>query len=457
MDLVWHRSDLRTWDNQAIDNADTFIPIYIIDTNLISDDSSRRLHWILENIAYLKQTYQQHGSDLIVRKGDPRDILPLIAEKYAIDTVHWNNSYTPIGQSRDATIQSILTDNGHTTCTYDGEVVHPFEEISSDLQSFARYYQEWKSLNVDSPYRQIRQDDVHIFTDDYAIPDCSEIISEIDIQLPKPGIKAARNLLSSFLQNRVHSYADDKEYPAKHNTSRISCYLSYGILGIREVLEQIEIAKLDRTDEQKANINEFKRQVAWRDFYTHKLQQQFTKSIYEMDDAYDSLWISRDNSTFTHRLQKWKDGETGYPIIDAGMRELQQTGYMHNRMRMLTASFLTNDLHISWECGAKWFRKMLIDYDPASNSGGWKWVSSIGSPSQDYYKIFNPMKQGKQYDPDADYIKRYVDELVDVDADTIHSWTDLSQEQRDDYDYCDPIVDHLEQRSKTITLHDEIN
>lgn len=458
MDLVWHRSDLRTWDNRAVYEANNFIPIYIIDTNLINSDSNRRLQWILKNIDVLKQTYRDRDSDLIVRKGDPRDILPLIAEKYNIDTVHWNNSYTPIGKSRDTTVRSILQNNEHTVKTYDSKVLHSLDEITTSLTKFGTYYNEWKSFDIDSPYEQVRQEDMHTFTDEYAVPDCSDIasIDKPDIPLPEPGIKAARNLLGSFLQNRAHSYAENKDYPAEYNTSKLSFYLSYGIIGIREVMEQITIARAGCTDSQKANINEFKKQIAWRDFYTHKMQRS-TTSIYETDDKYDSLWISQDNPHFEMYLQKWKNGETGYPIIDAGMRELQQTGYMHNRLRMATASFLTNDLHISWEYGAKWFRKMLVDYDPANNSGGWKWISSIGKPSQEYYMIVNPINQGKQYDEDAEYIKRYVEELRDIPANKIHSWAELSQEQRDKYEYPDPIIDHSEERSNTITRHEELN
>jgi deoxyribodipyrimidine photo-lyase len=220
---------------------------------------------------------------------------------------------------------------------------------------------------------------------------------------------------------------------------------------VREVYEAAQAATADaETDEARESVEEFVGQLAWREFYTQVLyfdQGVVTENYKDYEQPIE--W--RDDP---EALQAWKDGETGYPIVDAGMRQLREEAYVHNRVRMIVAAFLTKDLLIDWRAGYDWYREKLADHDTANDNGGWQWAASTGTDAQPYFRVFNPTTQGERYDPDAEYIREYVPELRDAPADVIHDWPDLSLSERRKHapEYPDPIVDHGERREAAIAM-----
>lgn len=456
MDIVWHRGDLRTADNTALAHSDTAIPVYIFDTNMLENGSARRVAWLRENVKWLRDWYADHGSDLIVRHGDPRDIIPSLAVSHEASRVLWNKSYSQIGQSRDEAVEKVLSQNMIATEQFHDKGMQPpgtiFTNKGEPYSVFSYYHKKWKKRDKDLPRPTPTADELADIDDTGSIPTLSELGFEpIDIGMPKPGTEAARNLLSVFSDNSIFRYGDERDYPSENSTSRLSAYLAYGIIGIREVWQETVRAESKVSGEKLENVDEFRQELAWRDFYTQVLYHN-PRVVTENYKDYENTIQWSDN---TEHLTAWQDGQTGYPIVDAGMRQLKQTGYMHNRLRMIVASFLTKDLLIDWREGYHWFRKMLFDHDTANNNGGWQWAASTGTDAQPYFRIFNPMTQGERYDQSATYIKRYIPELEDVPAEKIHEWDELSSGERKALapDYPDPIVDHSEQRDKALSMY----
>jgi deoxyribodipyrimidine photo-lyase len=268
--------------------------------------------------------------------------------------------------------------------------------------------------------------------------------------VPKSGTDAARERLSSFCEDAIFRYEEDRDYPTREAVSHLSADLKFGTIGIREVYEATADAKHAVSGKKAESVEEFQSQLAWREFYTHVLFYN-PEVVTQNYKSYENDIQWRDDEEM---LAAWKAGETGYPIVDAGMRQLQEEAYMHNRVRMIVASFLTKDLLLDWREGYAHFREKLVDHDTANDNGGWQWAASTGTDAQPYFRIFNPMTQGERYDPDAEYIKTYVPELRDVPADQIHQWHELSPTQRYHLSeaYPDPIVDHSERREMALEM-----
>ncbi len=249
----------------------------------------------------------------------------------------------------------------------------------------------------------------------------------------------------------MYRYDDARDYPARESTSRLSPHLKFGTVGVRELWEKTEGAKNDAGSASDADsVEEFQGQLAWREFYMHVLDDNPGVVVENFKDyQYDIAW--RDDPD---GVQAWKDGETGYPIVDAGMRQLREEAWVHNRVRMIVASFLTKDLLVDWREGYDWYRQKLVDHDTANDNGGWQWAASTGTDAQPYFRIFNPMTQGERFDSDASYIKRFVPELEDVPPAKIHEWNELDPDEREELapDYPGPIVDHSHRREMAITM-----
>jgi Deoxyribodipyrimidine photolyase len=219
------------------------------------------------------------------------------------------------------------------------------------------------------------------------------------------------------------------------------------------VYERTQQALDSAAEDEREEVREFQGQLAWREFYTQVLYHN-PEVVTENYKDYENPIEWREDP---EALQAWKDGETGYPIVDAGMRQLREEAYMHNRVRMIVASFLTKDLQLDWRRGYEWFRQKLADHNTANDNGGWQWAASTGTDAQPYFRIFNPMTQGERHDPDAEYIKTYVPELAEAEPDVIHSWHELSltQRRRSAPDYPDPIVDHSKRREETLSMFEQ--
>jgi deoxyribodipyrimidine photo-lyase len=328
---------------------------------------------------------------------------------------------------------------------------------------YTYFWKKWRDRPKDTP-RSAPPDETLLereaiadrLADSPAVRDSMPAIADLgfdepDAEIIPAGTAVARDRLAEFCEEAIYRYEERRDYPADQCTSRLSADLSWGTIGVREVYAATEDAMAEaETTDQEDSVEEFQSQLAWREFYMHVLAAR--------PDVINRNYKQYDNEIeWAHdpeALQAWKDGETGYPIVDAGMRQLRANAYMHNRVRMIVASFLTKDLHLDWREGYDWFRRKLVDHDTANDTGGWQWAASTGTDAQPYFRIFNPMTQGERYDPAAEYIKDYIPELQDVPADQIHSWHELGPTQRHQLapEYPAPIVDHAERREAAIEL-----
>jgi len=471
MRLHWHRRDLRLADNRGLAAADgPTVPVFVLDDDVLAHASPPRVAFLLDALDSLRGAYRERGSDLVVARGDPRELLPALAETCGADLVTWSADYSGLARERDAAVRRALDDAGVDRRAVHDAVHHEPGAITTNdgdpYKVFTYFSRKWhdreKAPPADPPAGDDLADPADLPADAPAAgappAECDPLQTLADLgfddpeaTVPPASTGAARDMLAEFCAGDIYRYEDRRDYPADDCTSRLSPHLKYGTIGIREVYEATEDAKAGAaTDAERESVFEFQDQLAWREFYTQVL--------WDRPDAVTANFKSYENPIAWREdpegLQAWKDGATGYPIVDAGMRQLRAEAYMHNRVRMIVASFLTKDLLIDWRKGYDWFRRKLVDHDTANDNGGWQWAASTGTDAQPYFRVFNPMTQGERYDPDAEYIKRYVPELAGVPADTIHSWDDLDPGAREMHaaDYPAPIVDHGERRERAIAM-----
>ncbi len=460
MHLHWHRRDLRVKDNRGLSctTDDSIIPVFILDPTILSYGSAPRVKFLLESLESLRSSYRAHGSDLIIKRGDPVTVLPEVVEQYSVDHVSWNIDYSPIARNRDTGIKEQLQDHGITTTAVHDAVSQPPGSITTNAGEYYKVYSyyadKWRNKSHDDPIAPPSDDQLQSVTGE-SIPSLSALgFDSPGFTIHKAGVTAAEHNLEEFCTGTIYRYADDRDFPAKNATSRLSPHLRFGSIGIRKIITRITNAIKNATDEDsRAGPETYLDQLAWREFFVQVLWNNpslLTENFKEF--PHPIQW--RDDPD---ALSAWKMGTTGYPFVDAGMRQLTREAWMHNRVRMVVASFLTKDLLIDWREGYAWFRENLIDHDPANDVGGWQWAASTGTDAQPYFRIFNPTSQCKQYDPDGEYVRTYVPELETVPTEIIHDWPTLDPETRESHstDYNVPIVDHQEQREKAITMFEQ--
>ena len=374
--------------------------------------SERRQGFFFQSVVRLEKALSLAGASLLIREGEPsREIGKLLAQ-YKIETVFFNREDTPYGLARDKKIIDTCRDFGaDVRICADDHLTPPglvVKDDGSPYTVFTPYYKKALKFSIPFP-RKATLETAAVISGPKArdfegvIDWCSVKTAgyELDFDESEEILSRLRNM---------QDYRDSRDIPARDGTSRLSAFLRFGIVSPRQVFHFF--------DDDEAELAELiRRQLYWRDFYKqialnfpHVYQKSFRTQ-------YDSIIWTNDRELF----KLWKIGETGFPIVDAGMRELNQTGFMHNRVRMITASFLVKNLHVDWRAGAEYFAEKLIDYDPAVNNGNWQWAASTGCDAQPYFRIFNPWRQQKNFDPDCIYIKRWVPELVTSSPKEIHA------------------------------------
>ncbi|WP_435364308.1 cryptochrome/photolyase family protein [Haloarchaeobius sp. DYHT-AS-18] len=462
MQLHWHRADLRASDNRALSAAATsadelgpVCPVFVFDDAVLAHGSPPRVAFMLDALAALREWYRGHGSDLLVRHGDPREVLPALADEHAAGRVVWNKGYSGLARERDAAVRQALNDADIARESFEDALHHEPGSITTNqgdpYSVYTYFWKKWRDRAKEAPYDAPDEGALADVTGD-DLPTLAELgFDEPEATIQSAGTEPARDRLVSFCESDIYDYAERRDYPTDECTSRLSADLKWGTIGIREVYEETEAAAdFAETEDDLESVREFQSQLAWREFYHHVLyfNPEVVSENYK-EYEYDIAW-----RTDPDELQAWKDGETGYPIVDAGMRQLREEGYVHNRVRMIVASFLTKDLLIDWREGYDWYREKLVDHDTANDNGGWQWAASTGTDAQPYFRIFNPMTQGERYDPDAEYIRQYVPELRDADPSLVHGWHEASQMMRDQEapDYPAPIVDHAERREQALSM-----
>lgn len=469
--IFWFRLDLRLSDNpaflKACDDYDSVLPIYIDD----SDQLPRQLGeasrvWLHHSLLSLKKSLQQHASDLVMFKGSAEPIITTLCEQLGADAVLWNRCYEPQAIERDTAIKA-------------GLLSRDIEAISENASLF---YEPWQILKKDqTPYRvftpywkMVYQSGLNKTpcSTPQAIPALPSMISEIsssvsvaDLGLlpakPWPdtmlsswriGEAAAQANLTEFLERSgAEDYKDKRDLPAVVGTSKMSPHLHFGEISPRQIIWQ---TLAERPAAEMDNGTEtFVKEVIWREF-AHYI-------MYHFPDTQEQPMFAQFNdfpwrNDIAEPLKQWQQGQTGFPIIDAGMRELWQTGWMHNRVRMVVASFLTKNLLISWKEGEAWFRDTLVDADFASNVMGWQWASGCGADAAPFFRIFNPVRQSEKFDGKAEYIRRWVPELSELSDKEIHEPWLLSETKLAGINYPEPMVDLSASRQRALAAYAEI-
>ncbi len=455
MRLHWHRRDLRLSDNRGLAEAPAPpLGIFVFDDAVLEHAGAPRVEFMLEALSELRAAYRKRSSELLVRHGDPATVLPEAAERCDAEFVSWNRDYSGLACERDDRVKKALQSENVTPQQFHDAICHEPGSITTNAGDpysvYTYFWKKWRDREKDVPRPVPELADVEADADT-PIPTLADLGFEPpEATVPSAGTDAARELLDSFLGADVFRYESTRDYPAEECTSRLSPHLKFGTIGIREVDERVRETLESVGDEKHESVAEFRSQLAWREFYTHVLYFN-PEVVTENFKSYEND-IEWENDK--ELLAAWKRGETGYPIVDAGMRQLREEAFMHNRVRMIVASFLTKDLLIDWRAGYDHFREYLVDHDTANDNGGWQWAASTGTDAQPYFRIFNPMTQGERYDPDGEYIKTYVPELRGVDPAVIHGWHELTPTQRANAapEYPEPVVDHGTRRERALGM-----
>jgi len=457
--LHWHRSDLRARDNEGLARAaddGEVLPVFVFDDTILEHASPPRVAYMLDALDALRSSYRDRGGDLYLAAGEPSSVLLDVCAEQGADGVYWNRDYSGLARERDEAVRAALGDAGYDCAAFHDALHHEPGSITTNdgdhYSVFTYFWKKWRDRAKDDPYEPPADGALVAAPGEYdAVPDSDALgFDEPEATVEAAGHEAARERLDAFCDADIYDYDERRDYPADRCTSRLSAHLNWGTIGPRTVYAATERAMAGAGEGDRDAVEEFRSQLAWREFYTHVLH--FNPGVVTEDfRGYENEIEWREDEA---ELRAWTAGETGYPIVDAGMRQLREEARMHNRVRMIVASFLTKDLLLDWRQGYAHFRRHLTDHDTANDTGGWQWAASTGTDAQPYFRIFNPMRQGERYDPDADYIAEYVPELAGVDSDVVHSWHELDAAERADAapEYPAPIVDHGERREQALAM-----
>jgi len=398
--LCWFRRDLRVEDQTALFYAlqqeEQVLPLFIFDRHILDaleDKTDARVTFIYQQIASLKAFFEKHGSSMLVKYGHPEQIFLELVQEFEVQTVYTNRDYEPYAQSRDTQVEALLAKKNIPFLTFKDQVIFEPGEILNGSGEFYKVFTPF-SRNWLEKFRQTRVQPLPEANWKNLFP-----YSPLPfITLSEMGFEAsALEIPSTQVEDGIlKEYEAQRNFPAVRGTSRLGIHLRFGTLSIRSLA--LKAASLNAT-----YLNE----LIWREFYMMILGNAPQVVDRAFKPQYDHIpWRTNEED-----FQAWCEGRTGYPIVDAGMRELNATGFMHNRVRMIVASFLTKHLLIDWRWGEAYFAKKLLDFELASNNGGWQWAAGTGTDAQPYFRVFNPDSQTEKFDKDLRYIKKWVPEL----------------------------------------------
>ena len=466
LSIMWFKEDLRINDNPALFNSlneGLVIPLYIFDNSLKEEDKMGEASkwWLHHSLSDLNKNLNDKLSFFI---GNPLNILENLIDKNNVENVFWNRSYEPSLLERDKIIKKKLLASGIIVKTYNASLLWESHEILKEDKTpyrvFTPFYR--KGCLNNKPPRSV-----------YSKPKIENLIcSRTDTNISelcllgnnnwhlkfnkhwKVGEINAQKKLSDFIKTGLSDYKNGRNFPAKNNVSKLSPHIHFGEISPHTIWNEINKS----SDLENKNIEHFKSELGWREFSKYLLFHfpEITNSNFQK--KFDNFpWIKDDN-LFT----LWKKGKTGYPIVDAGMRELWETGYVHNRVRMIVSSFLVKNLLIDWRLGERWFWECLVDADQANNKASWQWVAGSGADAAPYFRIFNPVTQGMKFDPDGDYTKKYVPELRNLDIKYLFNPWEADFETLENAgitlgkNYPKPIVDLKSSRNKALEIFSKL-
>ena len=457
--LVWFRRDLRLSDHaalaHALAHAGTVIPVFVWspDDEAPWQPGAASRWWLHHTLAELGDRLQERGSRLTLRQGPAEEAILRLADETGADIVCWNERFEPAGRRVDATVAQRLRSAGIAVSIHAGVLLHDPDAVQTGngnpYQVFTPFWKKLQAaLSVDAPLPEAPLSARHAPADWPASADLGAFSLLPDRpwdaglrEAWTPGEGHAHRLLGRFLDEAIGAYDTDRNRPDRQGTSRLSPHLCFGEISPRQVWHAVT-GHMDGLNAPKA-AKVFLSELAWREFSYHLLYHFPHTTDAPLKGTFAAFpWIEDGDA-----LRRWQKGATGFPIVDAGMRELWATGWMHNRVRMIVASFLTKDLLIPWQEGARWFWDTLVDADLANNTMGWQWSAGCGADAQPFFRIFNPTSQGQRFDPDGAYVARWVPELAGLDATTIHTPQNAPLFGAD---YPPPMVDHSEARNRAL-------
>ena len=469
----WFRRDLRVADNTALAraarDADRVVPVFVLDDHYASPDANvgpARFRFLRESLEELAAALPRYGGRLVVRRGAAaRALAELLAETQA-DAVYANLEIGPYAERCDREVRAAIEAAGGKLRLFgDALLVEP-DALATDagnpFTTFTPFAKKWRAAEKRAP----EPDPANLATPELRTVPLARVRAWRDLgpdpAAPRGGERAARELLAAFLGGAVEAYARDRDFPARAGTSRLSPHLHFGTISPRTIRSEAARAWKGLPRDARGGVDRFIGELAWREFFHHVLFHFPRVANESFRPEFDRLAWREDPAS----LAAWQEGRTGYPLVDAGMRELATTHWMHNRARMVAASFLTKDLHVPWRRGEQWFERQLADADLANNNGGWQWAAGSGTDAAPYFRIFSPVLQSRRFDPDGEYIRRFVPELARVPAAKVHEpWTMTSDEQRaagcrigsgGGDDYPAPIVDHAREREVALAMLEAI-
>ena len=430
---MWFRRDLRLADNEAFvaaARAGSVTPLFVIDPKFFERSGAPRLVFLLRNLQELNKSM---GGALVVRTGNPVDVVCAVAQEVGATEVFAAKDFAPYGQARDAQVDAALRKVGAelrsvgSAYAVDPGIVRKAD--NTPYAVFTPFSKIWLSNGWSAPLSQpqvVWHGAPAVASDDLpAEPACGAT-------LPAAGENAAWKVWESFRDAALNGYAETRNNPDINGTSQLSPYLRFGLVHPRSLLAELGDSK---------SHSVFRSELCWREFYADVLFHQ-PRTVWENLQPKMNKMTHDTGADAVARFDVWCKGETGFPIVDAGMKQMLATGWMHNRVRMIVASFLVKDLHLPWQWGAKFFMRHLVDGDIASNNHGWQWTAGTGTDASPYFRIFNPISQGERFDPQGTYVRQWIPELRELADDAVHSpWT-LGLLNP----YISPMVDHAEER-----------
>jgi deoxyribodipyrimidine photo-lyase len=443
--LLWFRRDLRLHDlppllEAAADGAEV-LGCFVLDPRLEKSSGPRRLQFLGDSLRALSDAV---AGRLLITRGRPEERIPLLCKEIDANEVHISADFSPFGVRRDKAVAATLADAGSALrATGSPYLVSPGRVTTDDgtpYKVFTPYLARWREIGWRAPAPSATA--TVNWIDPARLPtkfrvDAPDPGADLDIEA---GEAVALNQWAEFINDGVGDYGKDRNRPDKPGTSRMSAHLKFGTIHPRTMAVDLNF----RADGPRAYL----RELAFRDFYAAVLHEWPNSAWSNWNRSFDAIDVDT-HAGAAAAFEAWKQGRTGYPIVDAGMRQLRQSGFMHNRVRMIAASFLVKDLHLPWQWGARWFLEQLVDGDIANNQHGWQWCAGSGTDAAPYFRVFNPTTQGQKFDPAGDYVRRWVSELADFDD--VHKL-----KAGRPAGYPDPIVEHAAERAEALRRYSQI-
>lgn len=475
--IFWFRKDLRLYDNNALSHflkdirsSESYSFIYIKNENSFRYFGEKRINFLYECLEELKNDLSEFSSKLQILSGKSKEIFKRILDEKNPVSVYVNEQVEPYCKERDNSVKELIENSGGRFFSFtdstlitpgdikngDGKQYKVFTPFMNNALSFLTKV-HYEKRKCEFQKYDIRNEFVFERVSEFKLENERWKLSRSEFL--RGGRKEGLKLLKNFYENKIDRYQSNRDFPSLNGTSFLSPHLHFGTVGIREAFRTAKV-KLDKvkTERDTMEVKTWINELLWREFYYHITFHNPQISYQSYKKEYDNLKWNYDEYEFG----KWCEGKTGFPIVDAGMRQMNNEGWMHNRVRMIVAMFLTKDLFIDWRLGEKYFAEKLTDMDFSSNNGGWQWSASTGVDAQPYFRIFNPYLQSKKFDPDGEYIRKYVLELSSLPVEFVHEPQIMNSAEQEKYkvvigkDYPYPMTDHKSAKDKAIKNFKEV-